>query len=272
MIKYLAKDGNELANILSLVKAADEQIRMHPSIAEDSGTESRRSQHLLTRLLNCVNGQVEIGGQTAALALIGFPSNIVSHGFVFVFIKSAIEYARAAHAILPPLSVVASSRQTLREGLPTSTLDDDELFVDGDKNENEDDVDGDGACDVARAGETIALVTQHLDYAHRGEQLRKLSLFQWCGIVCITDKRQRRGSTNRAQAGNEDDDDGDVIDDVLDADTTMADAEEGAQATSVRRQMNAQFSFSAAHVARASKTQRLFTKQLVCWIRLVFAK
>ena len=250
------------------MKAADEQIRMHPSVAEDSGTESRRSQHLLTRLLNCVNGQVEVGGQTAALALIGFPSNIMSHGFTFVFIKSAVEYAHAAHAILPPLSITASSRQTLLEGLPTSLLEDEDLYVDAERNEDEDDVDGDGACDVARAGDAIALVTQHLDYAHRGEQLRSLSLFQWCGIICITDKRRPRVSRNSTQADNEDEND-DEIDEISDVDATMADAEDGAQAASVQRPTNAQFPFSAVHVGRASKTQRLFTKQLVCQTTLL---
>lgn len=267
LIKYLAKDGNELANILSLVKAADEQIRRHPSVAEDSGTELRRSQHLITRLLNCVNGQVEIGGQTAALALLGFPSNIVSHGFTFVFIKSAVEHTRAVHERLPPTAVAARSSQTLRETL--ATLDDEELFVDGDRNDNDDDADEDGVCDVTRSGNAITLVPQHLDYAHRGDKLRKLSLFQWCGIICITDKRRRRESTNRVQTDhesidNDDVDDNNEIDDVIDTEPTIADAEEGAQATTVRRQMNAQFPFSVAHTARATKTQRLFTKQLVC--------
>lgn len=263
LIKYLAKDGNELANILSLVKAADEQIRKHPSVADDSGTETRRSQHLLTRLLNCVNGQVEVGGQTAALALLGFPSNIMSHGFVFVYIRAAVEYVKSAHATQPPVPATVRPRQTLQETLELDSRDDEELYVDGSNDQDDDNDDDGGACDVTRTGAVIALVPQHLDYAHRGEKLRKLSYFQWCGIVCVTDKRGRPHAVDQEQSGD-DDDSGDSVNDEIEDSGVVADAEEGAQATTAQRRLNKVFPFSAAHVARAAKTQRLHSKQLVC--------
>ena len=266
LIKYLAKDGNELANILSLVKAADEQIRKHPSVADDSGTEVRRSQHLLTRLINCVNGQVEVGGQTAALALLGFPSNIMSHGFVFVYIRAAIAFAQSAHAQQPPPLIEERPTQRLQEVLELENLEEpDELFVDGERNEDDDIGDDDGACDIGTADGTITLVPQHLDYAHRGECLRKLSLFQWCGIVHVTDKKARRSSVNRAQSVNEGHDSDEDVDDENDDSGVVPDAEEGAQATNTRRHHNKVFPFSVVHSARSNKTQRLHTKQLVCY-------
>jgi len=272
LVKYLAKDGNELANILSLVKAADEQIRRHPSVADDSGTETRRSQHLLTRLLNCVNGQVEVGGQTAALALLGLPSNIMSHGFVFVYIRAAVEYVKSAHASQPPAPATVIPRQTLQETLEIDPIDDQELFVDENNDQDDNNDDDGGACDVTRTGAVIALVPQHLDYAHRGEKLRKLSYFQWCGIVCVADKRSRRVLGNREESDS--DRDGDDGSDVEVGDSgVVADAEEGAQATTAQRRLNKVFPFSMAHVARANKTQRLHSKQLVCdlisWIDMM---
>lgn len=261
LIKYLAKDGNELANILSLVKAADENIRKHPSVAHDSGTETRRSQHLLTRLLNCVNGQVEVGGQTAALALLAFPSNVMSHGFVFVYIRAAVEFVKSIHATMPPVPMTVIPTQSLQMTLQIDPMDDAELFIDGNDDRDDNNDDG-GACDVTRAGTAIALVPQHLDYAHRGEKLRKFSLFQWCGIVCVTDKRSSGVSGNRERSDSDRDED-DISDTEIEDSGVIADAEEGAQATT-SRQLNKVFPFSAAHVARANKTQRLHTKQLVC--------
>ena len=264
LIKYLAKDGNELANILSLVKAADEQIRKHPSVADDSGTEVRRSQHLLTRLLNCVNGQVEVGGQTAALALLGFPSNVMSHGFVFVFIRAAVEHSRSVQALQPPETIESIPRQLLEDALELDCPDDEELFVDRENDGEEDNDDGGGACDVARADGTITLVPQHLDYAYRGECLSKLSLFQWCGIVCVTDKKVQRSSVNRAQTSDEGHDSNEDIDDENEDFGVVPDAEEGAQATTSQRQLNKVFPFASSHSARSNKIQRLHTKQLVC--------
>ena len=260
---YLAKDGNELANILSLVKAADEQIRKYPSVADDSGTEARRSQHLLTRLLNCVNGQVEVGGQTAALALLGFPSNIMSHGFVFVYIRAAIAFAQSAHAQHPPPLIEERPTRRLQEVLELNNQDDDEIFVDGERNEDDDLSDDDGACDIGTTNGTIALVPQHLDYANRGASLSELSFFQWCGIVCVTDKKAPRSSVIQARGDDDGNDSDENLDDEDEDSGVVPDAEEGARATS-QRQHNKVFPFSVLHSARSNKTQRLHTKQLVC--------
>ena len=54
----------------------------------------RTAQHLLTRLLNSLNGDVEYGGQIAALALLGLPSNVFSADFSVCFILPALEFVR----------------------------------------------------------------------------------------------------------------------------------------------------------------------------------
>ena len=46
----------------------------------------------MTRLINALNGDVEIGAQMAGVALLGLPSNIYSTGFALCFISPAIAY------------------------------------------------------------------------------------------------------------------------------------------------------------------------------------
>ena len=73
LIKYITKDESELTNVLSIVKAADDHIAAHPSVAEDSGTTERTTIHLLTRLLNSLNGEHEYGGQNCFLGPLALP-------------------------------------------------------------------------------------------------------------------------------------------------------------------------------------------------------
>lgn len=79
LVKYLTKDCTALEAILpSVIEARQTQLK-YPSIADDTGTNKRTAQHLITRILNNLTGNVEIGGQMAAMISYGETSTNGSH-------------------------------------------------------------------------------------------------------------------------------------------------------------------------------------------------
>ena len=94
-MKYMTKDGNKVQSILPVASAALRKMQKYPSVAEDQGSDYRNTTHLLNILLNSTRGNQEIGGQTAALAVLGFPSNIFSHPFAFLFVRPATKYLKS---------------------------------------------------------------------------------------------------------------------------------------------------------------------------------
>lgn len=94
ILKYMVKDVLEIHNCLTCLYEAVNRIEHHPSIAEDSGTETRTAQHLLTRTINNVNKKGEVSGQFAAGCLLGKKSIVSSHGFVYCFAWGAINFVK----------------------------------------------------------------------------------------------------------------------------------------------------------------------------------
>ena len=196
LIKYMTKDCASLTNSLSLVKAAFEHISKYPSRAEDSGSEQRVSQHLLTRLLNSINDE-EYGGQTAALATLGFPSSISSHAFSFCFIRPAIKHCKRAHEINPPAAISVDLTVAAADIEQQQTeADDMELSL---SHEIEEDYDDDAlnsshTITTDGTGRVITLPLE-VNYMHRGAALADMSLWTYTGVV-RTVKRKDTDSTS----------------------------------------------------------------------------
>jgi hypothetical protein len=83
-VKYLAKDANSPAHILSVLMDARAHVALHPSVADDSGTVLRTAMHTLTRVMNTLNGVSEVSATTAALCLLGGANEFFSHGFWYL--------------------------------------------------------------------------------------------------------------------------------------------------------------------------------------------
>ncbi len=121
LVKYLTKDGLTMGSVLSLCKAAFDHVIRHPSVADNTGTETRTSQHLLTRLLNSVNGKVEVSGTLATLALLGVPSNYYSHDYWWCHVRPALSYAKRAHALRAPTILSLLTMETERKDSAASS-------------------------------------------------------------------------------------------------------------------------------------------------------
>jgi len=80
---YINKDGVAVIDALPLMLKAQEDVLLHPSVADDSGTHKRHVQHTLTRTLNKLNSQMEVSDTQAAGALLGLDARITSELFSY---------------------------------------------------------------------------------------------------------------------------------------------------------------------------------------------
>ena len=85
LVKYLTKDKTELSACLVTLLDARKHISNYPSVAENTGTESRTSQHFLLRVLNSLSGMSEFGAQQAASVVMERPCTWISHEFTYIF-------------------------------------------------------------------------------------------------------------------------------------------------------------------------------------------
>ena len=80
---YINKNGVDLIDALPLLLKAQEDVLLHPSVAEDSGTQKRNVQHTLTRTLNKLNSQMEVSDTQAVGALLGLDARITTEAFSY---------------------------------------------------------------------------------------------------------------------------------------------------------------------------------------------
>ena len=71
----------QIIDSFDLIIEAQERATKYPSVAEDSGTQKRYVQHVMTRVLNKMNGLMEVSDTQAAAALLGMNAGICSDIF-----------------------------------------------------------------------------------------------------------------------------------------------------------------------------------------------
>jgi hypothetical protein len=94
VLKYVTKPPAELAHSLSLLHHARRTIELHPSKAADTGSVIRTGMHYLNRIVNQLNGAIEISAPMAAVAIQGMPAELCSDSFWVAYITAAIAYAK----------------------------------------------------------------------------------------------------------------------------------------------------------------------------------
>ena len=79
---YINKDGVKITDALPILEKAREHAQNFPSIAEDSGTNKRQFQQVLTRTVNMLNGMIELSDTQIAASLLGMGASLCSDSFV----------------------------------------------------------------------------------------------------------------------------------------------------------------------------------------------
>ena len=57
---YICKNLVQIIDSFDLIIEAQEHATKYPSVADDSGTQKRYVQHVMTRVLNNMNGLIEV--------------------------------------------------------------------------------------------------------------------------------------------------------------------------------------------------------------------
>ena len=91
---YMSKDENDLTASAALFYHCLLHIEKYPSVASDTGTDTRTAKHFAQRLLNSAHGKIEIGAQMAAHALLGHEGYMSSEKFWYTHIYPAIKFVR----------------------------------------------------------------------------------------------------------------------------------------------------------------------------------
>jgi len=92
---YINKDGVKITDALPLLLKAYKHAINYPSVADDTGTAKRHTQHALQRALNKMNNLIEVTDTQAAASLLGMGASLCSESFVTCDIKAYIKYVNA---------------------------------------------------------------------------------------------------------------------------------------------------------------------------------
>ena len=92
--EYMSKDENDLTASAALFYFCLLHIDKYPSIAPDTGTDTRTAKHFAQRVLNSAHGKIEIGAQVAAHALLCHEDFTSSEKFWYTHIYPAIKFVR----------------------------------------------------------------------------------------------------------------------------------------------------------------------------------
>ena len=232
---YLCKNKVELESCLQLLARAQQKILEYPSTANDTGTETRTTQHLLTTLINSLHNHVEVSDTQAALSLLSMGHELSSEIFC--------TYSEQSHVKLVEFELeLHKNKSNLREYLEgmRNIYDNEEIGSKDLKNENIIECTDDtmGAATFYTVTDKNGLqknipVPYTCHYRLRGKELANMSRVEYYAVVGL-----RRINKNRIK--------------------TTDDCDSQKQ---VGRLKSRDFSFDSGHPLYTCYTQYLKTKQ-----------
>ena len=222
---YICKNAVQIIDSFDVLLEAQEYARKYPSSAEDSSSDKRFVQYVLTRVLNKMNSLMEISDTQAAAALLGMDAGMCSDIFVsydanshISFIFNEIKYGEYGRDVgeEEECRSLDSSDDDDSMGSFIVPSDEDERSVDGesiyeqqqtvvdeimlDENEKADadcpyeisglegiDSHGNGYCPIYKVddGKRLEAIPNTFLYRYRGRGLRMLSRYEYYTQVRI---------------------------------------------------------------------------------------
>ena len=165
-----------------------DEIIVHPSKAEDTGTAIRTEKHLAQRTINAFLGSHQWSMPLMALALLGNRSIINLELYRYVFPHAHVSYV---NSLLPSRSDLSNEQNK-----PTSSVDDNNEYAQScldavmaavSKDDEHNEFCG-GTTSYKTADGTVVFLTQAESYYHRGPALTNYSQLEFKCIIQIQDK------------------------------------------------------------------------------------
>ena len=193
LIKYITKDSLTPTTSLALISYARNKVTENPSVANNTGTDLRTGQHLLTVMLNKCRSCKEIADTQAALNLLDMPAQFGTIKNTYLFINGACKKIKmrikdAKNSRKKKNRKSSRKDNTLMHNLDRKNQIDNDVF---NVNENfgkyESEYYSPGSCSFyeVKINNTIVSipVSQDIHYSYRGLHLKDLSLFEYSSII-----------------------------------------------------------------------------------------
>ena len=186
---YISKDPFELSACLPLLYQGQLELRKYGSTAKDSGSSSRNTKALLEKLLHKVN-KIEVSAQQAASAMLGYDSFFSSHDFQYCFIWDAVKRFNEIQKYHTSNDNIDGSESSGEDDESNTELDEEDIDETESRSKQRNQKRNIGLQSKFAVNKKGQVITQNqfIQYAHRGEQLKRYSLYDYTAIV-----RHKRG-------------------------------------------------------------------------------
>ena len=188
MSEYMIKEKASLKQAVPSLLAALDEIIVHPSKAEDTGTAICTGKHLAQRTVNAFLGSHQWSMPLMASALLGNRSIISSELYRYVFLHANVSYV---NSLLPSRSDLSNEQNK-----PTSSVDDNNEYAQScldavmaavSKDDEHNEFCG-GTTSYKTADGTVVFLTQAKSYYHWGPAFTNYSQLEFECIIQLQDK------------------------------------------------------------------------------------
>jgi hypothetical protein len=190
MSKYMIKEKDSLKQAVPSLLAALDEIIVHPSKAEDTGTAICTEKHLAQRTVNAFSRSHQLSMPLMALALLGNRSIISSELYRYVFLHANVSYV---NSLLPLHSDLSNANE---QNKPISSVDNNneyaQFFLDAvmeavSKDDEHNEFCG-GTTSYKTADGTVVFLTHAKSYYHWGPEFANYSQLEFECIIQLQDK------------------------------------------------------------------------------------
>ena len=262
LLKYICKPPVELNESLTLLHQAREDIKLHPSLATDSGTTERTAMHFLTRVVNKLGGLIEVSSHMAAAAIMGMSAETSSHSFQGVYINAALTHIARQEKNQQEQSEVQS--ENVEENPDPSNEAEIEDHESQEKNPDLDEEDNNTAsATIYKSKKGPTAVMQHIHYANRGPELSDFSLFEYAALVHIVPKQPTKQKKTTDPSSSENiptETEMEAAEEELSIETRQHQPPKKKRKVGAGRPANKTIEFLASHPLQETHIQRLNSK------------
>jgi hypothetical protein len=193
MSKYMVKEKANLRQAVPSLLAAMDEILVHPSKADDTGTSICTGKHLAQQTVNVFSGSHQWSMSLMALALLGNRSIISLELFRYIFPHANVSYNNSRLSSKTDLSDDTSFDKNSNE-YAQSCLDAIMAAVSKDEDHNES---CGGTTSYKTDDGTVVFLTQAESYHHRGPAFANYSQLEFECIVQLQPKTSSNMNCNK---------------------------------------------------------------------------
>lgn len=184
-----------MQHCLECLREAELHVQQFPSKADDSGTDRRTAQHLLTRYVNNITSKYEVSSQIAAAALMSHQSFSTSFDTWWCFVWPFTEYSKV-RKLFPDDAFI--SKEAVHSELQGEDQPDPRIDHQAMHHFEAADIPGRNVMEYASINAIDGTASpQHFYYLNRGSGLKTMSFYEYVACVDIIKRETLRTNVNQ---------------------------------------------------------------------------